>query len=148
MGNAINWETNPSLTSYLTTELNSLANNARIIGAAIDNSAGLDMYMDVEAYVAEQGSARSAGAYLGIYLIPSLDGGTNYGYGDATDAPPASSLVAALPLDAAVTARRVQATMIPVPPGHFKLIESNATGQAFAAAGSTLAYRLYSTEVQ
>jgi hypothetical protein len=148
MANAINWESSPALVSYLTTELNSLANAARVIGAAIDNSSGLDMYMDVEAYVAAQGSARSAGAYLGIYLIPSLDGGTNYGYGDATDAPPASGLVAALPLDAATTARRVQATMIPVPPGHFKLIISNATGQAFAAADSTLAYRLYSTEVQ
>lgn len=148
MANAINWESNPSLTAYLSTDLNSLANAARFLGGAIDNSSGLDMYMDLEVYVAAQGSARSAGGYVAVWLIPSLDGGTNYCFGDATVAPPASTLVATLPLDAATDARYVTATMIPIPPGHFKLLIGNNTGRAFAAANSTLKYRLYSTEVQ
>lgn len=146
--NAINWESNPSLTSYLTTELNSLADAANKLGAAIDNSAGLDMYADVEISLAAQGSARSAGAYVAVYLIPSADGGTTYAYGGDSLDPGANHLVATVPFDAATTARDQLATMIPVPPGHFKLLIQNQTGQALAASGSTVQYRLYSAEVQ
>ena len=146
--NAINWESNPSLTSYLTTELNSLANGGNKLGAAIDNSAGLDMYMDVEINIAEQGSARSAGAYVAVYLVPSADGGTNYAYGADALTPGANHLVATVPFDAAVTARIQLATMMPAPPGHFKLLVQNATGQALAASANTFSYRLYSAELQ
>lgn len=148
MVNAINWESNPALTSYLTTELNSLANDGNKLGAAINNSVGLDMYMDVELNLATQGSARSAGAFVAIYLIPSLDGGTNYCYGADDLDPPANTLVVTLPLDAAVTARYVTATGILVPPGHFKLLVENKTGQAFKADSNVLQYRLYSEEIQ
>lgn len=145
--NAINWESSPSLTSYLTTELNSLANAAQVLGGEIDNSTGLDTHMDVEVYVHTQGSARSAGAYLTVYLIPALDG-TNYAYGDASTDPPANRLLCTLPLDAATTARRQAAQMLPVPPGKFKLVIENNTGQAFASTTNTAGYRLYSLEVQ
>jgi len=147
MANAINWESSPSLTSYLTTELNSLADGANKIGAAIDNSSGLDRWMDVELYINTQGSARDSGAYVAVYLIPAPDG-TNYVYGgDSTD-PPANTWVANLALDAATTARYIAAQMIPVPPGLFKLLFINETGQALASSGNTAGYRLYSEEVQ
>lgn len=146
--NAINWESNPSLTSYLTTELNSLADGGNDLGGAIDNSSGLDMYMDLELSLAEQGSARDSGAYVAIYLIPSADGGSTYAYGGDSLDPGANHLVATIPFDAAVTARDQLATMIPVPPGHFKLLVMNETGQAFAGTGNTLSYRLYSAELQ
>lgn len=144
---AINWESSPALTGYLTTELNSLANDGNKLGAAIDNSSGLDMFMDVEFVLATQGSARSAGAHIAVFLIPAPDG-TNYVYGDDSTDPPINRLVATLPLDAATTARRVASQMIAVPPGLFKLLFENKTGQALAASGNTAGYRLYSPESQ
>jgi hypothetical protein len=148
MANAINWEASPARTSYLTTELNSLANAAKVLGGAIDNSSALDMYMDIELYVAVQGSARSAGARVDVYLVSSIDGGTNYGWGDATDTPPGESLVWSFSLDAAVTARYCVSRPFPIGPGHHKLVILNATGQAFKADSNVVQYRLLSEEIQ
>ena len=145
--NAVNWESSPSATSYLTTELNSLANDAQVIGAEIDNSTGLDTHMDVEFVVNTQGGARSTGGHIAVFLIPTIDG-TNYTFGDASTDPPADKLVATMALDAATTARRIGSQMIPVPPGKFEILFENKTGQALAASSNTASYRLYSLEVQ
>lgn len=147
MVNKIMWDSSPAITPYLTTELNSLANAAQVIGAAIDNAAGLNMYMDVEVYVAVQGGARSAGAYIAVYMVTSIDG-TNYGYGDATDDPPASALVCTLPIDAATTARYLTSKPFLIPPSKVKLVIENNTGQAFKADSNTVGYRVYSEEIQ
>ena len=143
---AVKWGSSPATTSYLTTDLNSLANDGNKLGAAIDNSTSLHMYIDVDFDLALQGTARTAGAHIAVFLIPAVDG-TNYASGDDSFDPPANRFVAALSLDAAVTARRVAAQMIPVPPGLFKLLFENKTGQAFAASGNVAAYRLYSVSV-
>lgn len=148
MANEINWVSNPTLNAYLGTELNSLANAARVIGAAIDNSTALDIYMDLELCLAEQGGARSAGARVDVYLVSSLDGGTNYGYGAANLTPAAHALVWTFALDAAVSARYVSGKPFVIGPGHHKLLIVNATGQAFAASGNTLKYRVFSEEIQ
>jgi hypothetical protein len=141
---AINWESSPSLTSYLTTELNSLADGAGVLGAEIDNSTGLDTFLDLEVYVDTQGSARSAGAYISVHVIKALDG-TNYeDYAGST--PPA---IWTRSMDAATTARRL-ASEFPLPAGQgkFKLYVVNHTGQAWPASGNTMGYRLYSLESQ
>jgi len=143
MASAINWESSPSLTSYETTDLNSLADAGTVVGDAIDNSSGLDMYMDVELYLAAQGSARDSGAYVALYLTPAPDG-TNYV--DTTNL--SNYLVGVIALDAATTARREAVQMIPAPPGLFKIVVENQTGQAWAGTGNTLKYRLYSVESQ
>jgi hypothetical protein len=148
MVNAVNWESNPALVSYNTAGLNALANDAKAIGAAIDNSTGLDMYMDTALTIAVQAVARSVAAYAAIYLLPSLDGGSTYCYGNSTTDPPACTLVATMPLDATTAGRYVTATTLLVPPGHFKLVLENKTGQAFGAANNVLEYRLYSEEIQ
>lgn len=135
----------PSLTSYLTTELNSLANGSRKLGAALDTTQAT--HMAVELDLAAQGSARSAGAQVEVYLLKSLDGGTDYDYGSDSLDPPPSTLVAVLGLDAATTARVVTA-MFPLP-GDLpfgKLLVKNSTGQAFAASATTFKYCLYKIE--
>jgi hypothetical protein len=143
VASAINWESSPSLVAYETTDLNALADGGTVVGDEIDNSTGLDMYMDVVLYLAAQAAARDSGAYCPLYLTPAVDG-TNY-----TDTTNLSNyLVGVFALDAATTARREALQMIPVPPGKFKLIIGNDTGQAWAATGNTLGYRLYSVESQ
>lgn len=147
MANEINWSDYPTITGYLTTELNALADGGNKIGAEIDNTSNGDMYMDLELYVATQGVARDTGAYVALYILPSV-GGTNFCYGgDALD-PPATALVGTFPLDAAVTARYVSLTHILLPAGKFKMLVMNETGQAFAATLNTLKYTLYNEEIQ
>lgn len=128
-----------SAASALTTELNSLANaTASAASGVIDNTSDLALFMDLELVIAAQGSARSTGASILVFMVHAIDG-TNYGDVHETTAEP----VAMFPLDAATTARRSAARDIPIPPGLFKLFLLNNTGQALAASGSTLKYRTH-----
>jgi hypothetical protein len=131
-----------AIASALTTDLNSLANgSASAASAALDNTSNLDLYHDLTLTVAAQGSARSAGATVSVYLVMALDG-TNYDDANATTA----ELVAVFPLDAATTARQATRRDVPVPPGLFKYFVVNNTGQAFAASGNIVEYRAHSIE--
>ncbi len=131
-----------AIASALTTDLNSLANgSASAASAALDNTSNLDLYPDLTLTVAAQGSARSAGATVSVYLVMALDG-TNYDDANASTA----ELVAVFSLDAATTARQATRRDVPVPPGLFKYFVVNNTGQAFAASGSLLEFRAHSIE--
>lgn len=141
---AIKWGTTGTLTSYLTTELNALADGGGVLGAAVSNDAAdeLDTYIALELLIAAQGGARSADARVNIYLLSSLDD-TNFSYGTGNLFDP-SELLTSFPLDAATTARYAIHAMLRLPPFDFKLLLENQTGQAFAASGSTLQYSMYS----
>lgn len=143
------WEVPASIETYLSTELNSLADGANKLGAAVDNETDgkNELYINLELYVAAQGSARDADAHVRIYLLVSVDG-TNYCYGDDSTDPPAGALFHVFDLDAATTARYVTIENLPIPPLKFKLLVMNETGQAFASSGNTLKYRLHSEESQ
>lgn len=131
-----------AIASALTTQLNSLANNANTAASAeIDNTTDLNLYHDLTLTIATQGSARSAGATVTVYLIMALDG-TNFDDVDATTA----EVAAVFPLDAATTARQATRRDIPIPPGKFKYFIRNTTGQALAASGNLLEYRAHNVE--
>lgn len=151
MANVYKWEAPAAIQTYESTDLNSLANDAAELGAKIDNVADGEnvMYMALELYIAAQGSARDSGGYVEVNILYSVDD-TNFNYG----ADGASALVDAgtqkvvFHLDAATTARYVTRVNIPLAPFDFKLQIVNKTGQAFAASGNTVKYRLYSGELQ
>lgn len=141
--------TQTTLSSYatiataLSTELNSLANNgSSAASSAIDNTTALDMWADLELNLGTFGSAPSAGAYVEIYLIPSVDG-TNYADGSSSVAPAQELLVGAFSVRANTAAQRLALRGVPVPPGLFKFLAINKTGQAMNASGNTLKYCTY-----
>lgn len=131
-----------SIASVHTTSLNSLANNANsAASSALDNTTALDLYDDLTLTIATQGSARSAGAIVIVYLITALDG-TNYDAVNETTA----EVAAVFTLDAATTARQLTRRDVPIPPGLFEYFVRNQTGQAFASSGNILERRPHSIE--
>jgi len=72
-----------SVTNVLTTELNSLANNGKVLSAEIDNSTALDFFDDLVLSTAAFGAAPSAGAICELYILEALDD-TNFVDGDST----------------------------------------------------------------
>ena len=129
-----------AIATILGTELNSLANgSASSASSAVDNTSALDLFADLTFTVATQGSSRSTGATVSIFMVMALDG-TNYDDVSATTA----ELVAVFPLDAATTGRQATRRDVPIPPGLFKLFAVNNTGQAFASSGNLLEYRFHS----
>lgn len=126
-------------TDVLTTELNSLANgSASAASAAYDNSTTRYPWVDMILSLAVQGSARSAGATVSVFMTPRTDG-TNYDTANATTA----ELVAVFPLDAATTARVRTVRRISLPPENVKFFALNSTGQAFAASANAVSVRPY-----
>jgi hypothetical protein len=137
------WTAPESLTSALTTELNSLADSTSDttgfsgLSSEIANETNLYKYIALELVVATQGSARSAGAFVSVYIVYAADGTT---YSDSANKLFSEELTR-FPLDASTTARRLTKVGIPILPLDFKLYVLNDTGQAFASSGNTLKYR-------
>jgi hypothetical protein len=133
-----------SQTSVLTTELNSLANNALNISAAFDNTYGAAgngyVLADVE-LVVQFGTNPTAGTGIAVWFLQSQDG-TNYEDGDASTTP-ARRPDLVIPVRAVTTAQRI-IRRVNLPPGKLKVLAKNdGTGQAFAASANTLKIRPY-----
>jgi hypothetical protein len=129
----------------LSTELNSLANaTACSASSAFDNDSVGQRWTAamVEIYIATQGTARSAGASVSLYIIPTTDG-TNYG--DTTDECLDNYSVGHYGLDDTTTARYITGR-IHLPPTDYKVVLKNNTGQAFAASGNTVKLREFTSE--
>jgi hypothetical protein len=144
----LRWTAYDTIVSYLTTELNSLANNGNKLGAVIDFAAsGSDrkLYMDIEVYLASVDLSAQTNPAIYLWLLPRTDG-TNFEDGaDAVD--PARAPDKIIPLRAVNGAQRVFARFLLTTPDQGKLLVENKAGASFAASGNTAKYYLYSQEI-
>ena len=144
----LRWSAYDAIVSYLTTELNSLANNGNKLGVAINFAAsGADrtLYLDVELYLASVDLSAQTNPAVYLWLLPRTDG-TNYEDGaDAIDPARAPDKIFALRAFNGV--QRVFARFVMTTSDYGKLLVENKAGAAFAASGNTIKYYLYSQEI-
>lgn len=136
-----------SAATVLDTGLNSLANGAGALSAAIDNDADLNLYIDIEVYVSGYGASINKGVkFADVYLVPTLDG-TNYADTDS-NIPQARYLVGSVTKGTAngTGATREIVTGVPLPPRDYKIAVVNTSGQAWAATSNTVKVRPYRTQ--
>ena len=146
MANIGKWNAPGTLTTVLSTGLNSLA--AQTMSAAsstYDNSVNLDLYCDVEVVLAAL--SPSAGAFVSIYIWESVDGSNFPAQSDADLRLCTTQLFVSLPIGTtASTAQRVVAKGIYLPPAklQFKLDNQTGAAVALAASGNTVKILPYS----
>jgi hypothetical protein len=127
----------------VTITINSVANGARAVSTALDNATDKALWAMLE-LVANLAVAPVQGAALEMYLLPSIDE-TNFADGDAATAPNPGNLAAIFTLRA-VTGQRLVIPRILLPPGQYKWLINNTSGQAFAASGNVLRERRWELE--
>lgn len=133
----LNYET---IVSVMTTELNSLANGSRAISSAIGADAtAANLLGDFELAVTF-GTAPTLDNTVDLYLVRAADG-TNYEDGNATIRPASNAFAGSFQLRNVTTAQRIVIRDVPLPPGLWKAVVLNSSGQAFPASGSTLKVR-------
>jgi len=139
MTNILN--TRGTLDSALTTELNSLANNALAVKASALSVTSTGYVMCEVELVVTYGTAPTANSAVVVWFLREVDG-TNYEDGSASIIP-LRAPDAIFPLRAVTTAQRIIVDAF-LPPGNFKpLVYNNATGQSMAASANTLKIRPY-----
>ena len=130
--------------SVMTTELNSLANNALVASSAITITSTGFLLAEFELYIAGMGGTPTANTSFDLWLLRRPDG-TNYEDGGASVTPTRGPDVW-FPIRAVSTAQRI-VRVCELPPGLFiALIRNGGTGQALAATANTLKVRPYTTQ--
>jgi hypothetical protein len=135
MATSFTWVASTNRSTVLTTELNSLANNAfSAVGPAYDNTTNLDEWGAIDIVLASL--TPSTGAYLQILLAVSLDG-TTYEDAPSSTQPGLHNLVATVSLNVSTSAKRTCSLWFRLPPNKFKFVLLNASGVALASSGNT-----------
>ena len=147
MPNAIKWEAAAATQgNVLTTELNSLADNAISgVGTAIDNSANLDQFGYVEVNLASLNP--TTGAFLTLYMTMALDG-TNYEDPAASTNPAWHAIAATIPVTTGSATKRCMSPKFEIPPCKVKFQLRNDCNVALAASGNTVELFTTNDEVQ
>lgn len=152
MANAIKWVAGTAYSTAIdgtASGLRNMANDARVIGAAIDNATAKDQKAAFELYV-DMASAPSANGAFNLYLIYSLDG-TNFANGDASVVPAPNTLKLVFPVQPNTNQQRIVLADVDIAPFKFKCLLENKSGQATTNANDTdniLSYATYNSEIQ
>lgn len=137
MANTGLWKAPSSVVSLLSTELNSLANNAASAASSvIANQTNLDVYADFWLHLATL--TPTAPNYITIYVLEAIDGST---YPAATGTilrNQPEHVLCTFALDPAVGAQDCVVRNVLLPPASFKVVLDNQAGPALNAAGNTL----------
>ena len=130
--------------SVMTTELNSLANNASVASSVITVTSTGYLLAEFELYVAGMGGTPTANTAFDLWLLRRPDG-TNYEDGGVSVTPTRGPDVW-FPIRAVSTAQRI-VRVCELPPGLWTaLVRNNGTGQALAASANTMKVRPYTTQ--
>jgi len=130
--------------SVMTTELNSLANNASVASSVITVTSTGYLLAEFELYVAGMGGTPTANTAFDLWLLRRPDG-TNYEDGSSSVTPTRGPDVW-FPIRAVSTAQRI-VRVCELPPGLWTaLVRNNGTGQALAASANTMKVRPYTTQ--
>lgn len=130
-----------TITTVLSTGLNSLANNSNVLSSAITLITGEPGYRwgEWELYIASSAAAMTANTSFVGWIIQALDGSNDEDGG--TSVTPARTPDIVFPVRAVSTAQRMTA-FSQLPTGSFKLLLRNdGTGQTIASSGNTLKVR-------
>ena len=135
---SVKWELGSDVTA-MTTELNSLADDARAVSSEQDNSTDLYLFDDVEWHNGTFGGTPDAGAVMELYCVSQELDGTGWEDGESGSVDPASAnLVGVFNIRASTAAQTHILRQIPIPPSKFKYVIINRSGQALASSGNTL----------
>ena len=138
---SVKWEAGTD-SDVLTTELNSLADDANAVSSEIDNNSEY-LFDDVEWHNATLGYTPSAGATFEVYIISQELDGTGYEDGDSTIDPPSSNLVGVFNVRASIAAQTHILRGVTLPPEKFKYLVINKTGGSLPSSGNTLRRKPY-----
>jgi hypothetical protein len=142
MANIGKWNA-PTVTTVLSTGLNSLANNTMSAASStISNASNLDIYVDVEVLLASL--SPTAGAFVALYILEAVDGTNFPAQSDADLRLTSTQLLCTIPIGTtAATAQRAAVRNIVIPPGSFQIKLDNQAGVALNASGNTVKFNTY-----
>jgi len=144
----LRWTAYDALVSYLSTELDALADDANVLGAAIDFTAsGTDrkMYLDIEINLPSIDLSSQTNPAINIWLLARTNG-TNYEDGTAS-IDPARMPDKVVPLREIDAAQRVFARLLLTTPDQGKILIENKSGAALANTGNTVKYMNYGEQL-
>lgn len=146
MANPIKHETPTDEGNVLTTELNSLADNAySAFGTALDNAANKD-----QSFVAEINLASlnpTTGAFVTLFAVPSYEG-TNYADAPSSTNPGRNMIAAQVDVATGSAAKVVNTPPFALPPFKHKFVLRNDTNVTLGASGNTVKIRSFNPEIQ
>lgn len=142
----IKYEAPTANATLLSSELNSLANGANKLTAAISNDAAGELYLyaDFELSVPTS-SSRGSDARVDMYILIELDG-SNYTTGDDSTDPAEDAWVGAFIFNSGTAGERHHVRNVVLPPTDFKVLLINNMGIALPSANNTLKWAKYNLQ--